>query len=99
MLLVLTGSTFAQTVLVGSIWGGKNWHQVYIDDTGFLTVPTPRGTIALAYGTYTIRSDNSPGYITLMKQDWGTMARVLAHEICHARQQDAGKPQSEKGCN
>jgi hypothetical protein len=96
--LLLVGTSYAQTALTGYIWGGKNWHAVYVSDDGMLPVATNHGTVIFAYGTFRWPSDGSPGYITIMKQEWGAMAGVLAHEVCHARQQDGGQPQSEAGC-
>jgi len=96
--LLLLGSLSAQTWLLGSLEGSNGrWHKVYMSD-GLLPAKIGANHFVLACGTYRPMHDGSPGYITLVRQDWQRMASVLAHEMCHARQNDEGRAQDEAEC-
>ena len=96
--VLLIGSLSAQSTLAGSLQGSNGiWHKIYITDA--VSFPTGHGTAILVNGVYLKMKDGSPGYIEIERQAWGLMAKTLAHEMCHARQDDEHRPLDEKECH
>ena len=94
---IVIGSLQAQSILAGSLKGSSGrWHKIYITDT--VSFPTGHGSAILVNGVYWKMNDGSPGYIEIERQSWGLMAKTLAHEMCHARQDDEHRTLNEVEC-
>ena len=97
--ILLSNYPSASIILLGSLQTSTGtWHKIYMSDEDVLPRAAEHGTAYDALGNYYRFADHSPGYIVISKQDIKTMAGILAHEMCHAEQDDRRMAFDEREC-